>query len=413
MKRILFIAYHFPPILGSSGYLRTLKFIRYLPDHGYKPYILTVNPRAYPSWSESQLAQVPKGVDVTRTFALDAQRHLSFKGRYLGFTSVPDRFSTWIPGAVIAGLNLIRRHKIDLLFSTYPIPSAHVIGGTLARLTGKPWMADFRDPMWDETDGPLSPVMSARKAIEGSTMERCSKALVCTDGMADLFRARYGDLAQSKVSVIPNGFDEQDFLNLERPPRVAGTPVTFMHAGLLEQADRDPVPFFKGVRMALDQGLVRSGGMIVDLLGTGNSDVYLKEIERLNLSGVIRFLPPQPYAKALQAMAASDILLLFQGPSCDPQIPAKFYEYLRIGRPIMAVTTQGGQTGKAVETTQSGRVVPWYDSAAIAKAIGEWASAVEKGQTLPSCDPVRATPFSRQNQARTLAAELATLMPRI
>jgi glycosyltransferase involved in cell wall biosynthesis len=410
MRRVLFIAYHFPPILGSSGYLRSLKFIRYLPQYGFEPIVLTVRPNAYPSWNESQLGQIPAGTEVHRTFALDAQRHLSFRGRYLGFTSIPDRFSTWIPGAVLTGLKLIRRRKIDLLFSTYPIPSAHVIGGALSRLTGKPWLADFRDPMWDENDGPLSPAMRARKSIEASTVQRCTRALVCTDGMAAVFRARYGALADEKVSVIPNGYDESDFSHLKPASRAGGAPVNFMHAGLLEQVDRDPVPFFRAVRAALESGLVRPGGIVVNLLGTGNNAVYIEEIARLGLQEVIRLLPPLPYAKALEAMAAADVLLLFQGPGCNPQIPAKFYEYLRIGRPILAVTTSEGETGRSVEATRSGRVVAWDDPEAIARVLVEWTQAVERGVPLPSCDAARAEPFSRQNQARALADKLATML---
>lgn len=412
MKRVLFIAYHFPPILGSSGYLRTLKFIRYLPEHGFEPVVLTVRPSAYPSWNDAQLSQVPPGVEVHRAFALDAQRHLSVRGRYLQVTSVPDRFSTWIPSGLLAGARIVLRKKIDILFSTYPIPSAHVIGGALARLTGKPWVADFRDPMWDEADYKPSPAMRARRAIEAMAVKRCSRALVCTEGVASLFRKRYGDRAGAKVSVIPNGYDENDFKGLSLPPREPGAPVTFIHAGLLERVDRDPVPFFRAVELALRTGRVRPGGMSVKLLGTGNNDLYREELRNLGLEDVIHLLPPKPYRQALEEMAASDVLLLFQGPGCDPQIPAKFYEYLRIGRPILAITTFTGNSGQSVLDTGSGRVVQWDDVEAMADVLGEWTAKVEKGLSLPAGDPVRAEPFSRQNHAGKLARLLASLDPR-
>lgn len=409
MKRILFIAYHFPPILGSSGYLRTLKFTRYLPESGFEPTVLTVRPEAYPEWNEAQNAQIPPGIAVERTFALDAGRHLAFRGRYPQIMGIPDRYGTWIPGAIVAGLGIIRRKKIDAILSTYPIPSAHVIGGALARLTGLPWVADFRDPMYDDVAGPLPLLMRARKAIETGAMRRCTRALVCTQGVHDLFVRRYGGAAGRKTHVIPNGFDENDFRELEDVPRAAGAPVTFIHAGLLQQEDRDPVPFFRGLRHALDRGLIRPGGMVVKLMGTGNNDVFAREIAALRLEDTVKLLPPQPYAKALKEMAASDILLLFQGPSCDPQIPAKLYEYLRIGKPILAVTTAQGETGRAVLSAAAGEIVAWDDPAAIAAKAGEWVGKVEAGSPLPRCARPAAMAYSRQNQARVLAGVLAAL----
>src|SRR5712692_2965690 len=79
MKRILFVTYHFPPQKGSSGLLRSLKFCRYLPETGWLPVVLTVHPRAYERVDNSQLGEIPPEVDVIRSFALDARRHLALR----------------------------------------------------------------------------------------------------------------------------------------------------------------------------------------------------------------------------------------------------------------------------------------------------------------------------------------------
>jgi glycosyltransferase involved in cell wall biosynthesis len=409
VKRVLFIAYHFPPILGSSGYLRTLKFTRYLPEHGIEPTVLTVNPRAYPEWNGAQLAQIPKGVEVVRCFALDAARHLAWRGRYPAFLGVPDRFATWIPFAIAAGLRIIKRKRIDAIISTYPIPSAHVIGGAVARLSGLPWVADFRDPMYDDPPVNLSAPMRARRAIERRAMARCTRALVVTESVRELFRSRYGEVTAAKIQVIPNGYDENDFQGVGDAPREAGAPVTFIHAGLLQQEDRDPVPFFRGIRRALDEGRLKAGALQVKLMGTGNNDVFAREIAALRLEDTVRLLPQKPYSQALREMAAADVLLLFQGPSCDPQIPAKLYEYLRIGKPILAVTTDRGETGRAVRDAQAGRVVAWDDTASLAAVTAEWVARVEAGEALPTCARSAATAYSRQRQAGELAGLLAAL----
>src|SRR4030095_4696911 len=109
MKRVLMIAYHFPPLSGSSGIQRTLRFVQHLPELGWQPIVLTVHPRAYGAVSDDLLADLPASVVVRPACALDTSRHLSIAGRYPGFAARPDRWLTWWLGAVPAGRNLIRR----------------------------------------------------------------------------------------------------------------------------------------------------------------------------------------------------------------------------------------------------------------------------------------------------------------
>src|SRR4051812_32426823 len=128
MKRILLIAYHFPPLRGSSGIQRTLRFARYLPEFGWQPAVLTATPGAYPEVAPASIAEIPAGVPVHRALALDTARHLALAGRYPGFLARPDRWKSWWLSAVPAGLALVRRFAPDALWSTYPIATAHAIG---------------------------------------------------------------------------------------------------------------------------------------------------------------------------------------------------------------------------------------------------------------------------------------------
>jgi hypothetical protein len=103
VKRVLMIAFHYPPMRGSSGIQRALKFSQYLPEFGWQPLVLTVNPRAYESVSHDQMCEVSDHVRVARAFALDTARHLSLRGRYPGLLALPDRWISWWLGAVPRG----------------------------------------------------------------------------------------------------------------------------------------------------------------------------------------------------------------------------------------------------------------------------------------------------------------------
>ena len=176
MKNILMIAYHFPPVTVSSGIQRTLKFTRYLLDYGWKAQVLSVNPRAYIQVNDGQMGEIPKLVFVKRAFALDTSRHLSFKGRYLGWMALPDRWVSWCLGGSISGLLMIFKCKPKVIFSTYPIATAHLLGLILHRLTGILWVADFRDSMTEE-DYPVNPRQRAMYLwIEQQAIKYCAKA---------------------------------------------------------------------------------------------------------------------------------------------------------------------------------------------------------------------------------------------
>ena len=128
-KRLLMLAYHFPPLAGSSGIQRTLRFAKYLREFDWEPLILTAHPRAYERVNASDMNDVLPGTVVRRAFALDTSRHLAIARRYPAALARPDRWISWAVGAIPAGLAMIRKYKPSVIWSTYPIATAHVIGG--------------------------------------------------------------------------------------------------------------------------------------------------------------------------------------------------------------------------------------------------------------------------------------------
>src|SRR5690349_3694770 len=116
MKRLLMVAFHFPPAAGSSGIQRTLRFVQNLPRHGWLPTVITAHPLAHERTSQDLMDEVPSGVTVLRPFALDAARHLSIAGRYPGFLGRPDRWRSWRVGGVAAGLRALKAQRFDALW---------------------------------------------------------------------------------------------------------------------------------------------------------------------------------------------------------------------------------------------------------------------------------------------------------
>lgn len=345
------IAYHFPPLAGSSGIQRTLRFVQHLPEFGWQAAVLTAHPRAYEHTSQDLMGDVPAGTPVCRAFALDTARDLQIGGRYLEWMARPDRWISWKFDGVRQGMALIKQFKPDVIWSTYPIASAHVIGSALHRRTGIPWVADFRDPMAQQDYPADSRTWKNYLAIEQDAMRHASYCVFTTPGAARIYQERYAN-AVDRIVVLENGYDEQSFASV---PAAASTglgeadgprqrPLVLLHSGVVYPSERDPTQFF----MALGR-LQRSGALTPkDLRVRFRAAVHENMLHELALEhgaeGFIETCPPISYREALAEMMAADALLVMQAADCNAQIPAKIYEYLRAGRPILALTDPAGDT---------------------------------------------------------------------
>lgn len=401
-RRILMVAFHFPPHMGSSGLLRTLKNARYLPDCGWMPTVLTANPRTYDSVDQSQLQEIPQQVRVIRAFALDTRKHLSFKGRYFRHAALPDRWSTWALGAVPAGALEIYKNKIDVILTTFPVASAVLIGYMLHRITHVPWIADFRDSM-TEKDYPRDPhVRRAYRWLEKKAVQYASRLLFTAESTRQMYLQRYPDLSPDKCLVIANGYDEQDFVGLSRPGSVKSVRLRMQHSGLIYPEERNPVPFFKALSRLVKQGRIQPSSFRIELRACGNDEHFRRIVTELGIDQIVHFLPALPYRVALQDCSEADILLLLQGASCDHQIPAKAYEYLRMGKPILALTSETGDTAKLLRECGGSTILDIADEEALVRALPDFLDAVRNGShSLPNLEIV--SRYSRQNQARELA----------
>ncbi len=414
----MMIAYHFPPCRGSSGSLRTLNFTRHLPQHGWNPILLTVHTRAYPEVGSDQLDDIPAGMPLHRAFALDAARHLSLKGRYFSWSALPDRWVSWLAGAVPAGLRLIHKHKPQVIWSTYPVATALWIGYVLHRLTGLPWVADFRDPLTEEDPrtGQQYPenkkLRKARRAIERRAVEQSARTVLVTPGAMRIYAQRYSALPESHWAIIPNGYEEETFASVEKEyklPALNGRPTRLLHSGLLYPTpDRDPSAFFRALRYLRDNEKFSPDQLNVVLRASGFDDHYGKLIREHGIGDIVRLEPAIPYREALKEMLSVDGLLVFQGYTSNPAVPAKLYEYLRAKRPIFALVDAEGDTAATLRSAGAGTIVPIEDSQKIATGLHEFLGELRHGTARVAKEEVVRS-FARESRAK----ELATLLDEI
>ena len=211
LKRVLMIAFHFPPE-GGSGTQRTLKFARYLPECGWEVEVLTVRPETYELLDHSLLHEVPASVQVHRTFCVDPARHLRVWGWYPGFLSFPDRYASWYPFGLRRGLRLLRERQFDVIYSSSPTRTAHLIACTLARMTGLPWVCDFRDP-WRDGSATNDRRLRLRilDSLERLVAKQATHIIANTVPSGQTLINRLGSAIERKLTVLPNGYDEADF----------------------------------------------------------------------------------------------------------------------------------------------------------------------------------------------------------
>lgn len=412
VKRVLMIAYHYPPMRGSSGIQRTLKFSRYLGEHDWHPVVLSTHPRAYASTSDDQMKEIPADVPVHRAFALDTSRHLAIKGRYLGALALPDRWASWWFGGVAAGLRLIRKYRPEVIWSTYPIATAHLIALCLHRLTGIPWVADMRDPMTDTSYPPDPLTRRVYQWIERQTVLHCNLVVCTTPGTIKMYRERFPDIPESRFNLIENGYDEENFASAEAWLPVVATPNTgpfvLVHSGVIYPSERDPIPFFQALAELASQGRISPETLHVRLRATGHDEYLKKLIEEYKIGALVSLAPPVSYREALSEMLTADGLLVLQAANCNHQIPAKLYEYVRARRPILALTVPGSDTANTLTAAGVNTIGRLNSKSDIAEKLVQFLDLAKAGKSqIPTIEIARS--FSR----RSRTAELADLFDKV
>jgi glycosyltransferase involved in cell wall biosynthesis len=411
LRKLLMVAFHFPPFSESSGTQRTLRFAQYLPEFGWSPIILTVWPRAYHVTSAASLSQIPDGCQIERVPCLDVSRHLSWRNRYPGRLAIPDRWASWSLLGPRRGRALCRSHRVAAVWSTFPIATAHAVASAIVERNGLPWVADFRDPIVQEGWPESTRRRAAYARIEADAADRADALVYTTPSALAACERRYTARHHRRFELIENAYDESTFAAAATPPEPDGLrsghgkPIVLLHSGMVYPAERDPTALLEAVARLRDKGLLRAGDLIMRFRAPLYEANLRELVQRFDVGSFVEIVPPLPYGEAISEMLDSDALLLLQCNNCNEQIPAKLYEYLRAGRPILGLADPVGDTGSKLSQLGYPFVVPLESSEAIERTLPAFLESIRRGSgyTLPSR-------LARQHSRRERARQLAGLL---
>ncbi len=409
-RDLLVVAFHYPPDNSSTGVLRTLKFTRYLLDHGWRSHVLTVTPDHYRNLDPELEAEIPTEVSVTRVPFRDVKQRFAVRGRYPGIIAQPDPFWPWRAPALRAAEKILATHPIRAVFSTYPVPTAHFIGRTVARRSALPWVADFRDP-W--AGGEVGWQGRLDRFFEARVVHAARRVIANTDIARRDFLRRYPRLPPERFVTLPNGYDEEDFAAL-RPQVAEPRRFTLAYAGSVDAYNRDPRPVLRAVGRLLRAGRLPREGVRLSFLGAGpavREPWFTGVLEKEGLTGLVEIVEERiPYHQALARLAGSDLLLVLNQPQAGEadfwrfMVPAKIYEFLRLGRPLLVLVGEGAIPELFRDLGVAGACAPQDE-----QAIDEHILAAYRAY-LQGTNAARPPPGLRRFERRELTARLAALL---
>ncbi|MFY9222398.1 MAG: glycosyltransferase [Blastocatellia bacterium] len=363
MKSVLVIAHDFPPF-GGGGVLRVLKFAKYLPEFGWKPIVLSVDPTYYPVGllDSSLMSEIPEQVKIYRTkTAISAYKvketnkkeNKKFSWRNILESLIPEEFRViqdhgffWLPYALAKAQSIIQKENIQLIFTTSPPHNVHILGSILKKRYGLPWVADFRDgwtrnEMYTAKSGLRQQI---DKVFERFIVNIADQIICVTPELAEDFYKDYPKL-KKKTSIIYNGFDPADFEKLNKIEKDKNT-FTLSHIGsLAAKPNRSPEIILQAVSSISSENNEFKQKLRLEFVGPVLNLPLEEIIKSYNLESICSIVGVVPHLKALEYMQKANALLLLsnhkQKFGDNAILAGKFGEYLFTGNAILAVVSEG------------------------------------------------------------------------
>ena len=420
MKRVLIITYYWPPT-GGSGVQRWVKFAKYLPQLGWQPVVYTPENPEQLAVDTTLEAEIPAEAEVLKTHITEPyelyKKFLRKSGHSKEAVEVnpvnaqkksfmqkaamwvrgnffrPDPRCLWIKPSVKFLKEYLKDHPVDLIVSTGPPQSMHLIGRALAAQTGLPWIADFRDP-WTKIFyfkhlSMTKATVRWHKKMEKKVLDDASAVVAVSPLVQEEFQA----MTQTPVELITNGYDECDFpegqcreaygCTAENPEKE----FIITHTGLFA-ADGNPTALWEvlGEKCRKEERFAKL--LKIRLVGKSDEQI-IRSIESAGLGDNIEDMGYQPHAVATdeQRKASLLILPLRKEPEYKAVLPGKLFEYLASWRPVLGIGQTDGAMSMILNQTKTGIVLNWEDRESLSRFIDLcWQRHLEGDLTVEDAD---------------------------
>lgn len=420
-KRILMIAAAFPPT-GGPGVQRTAKFAKHLPQFGWQPVV----------WTIDRLEEYPSDVSLANELSVQVKVHrqpsrlvthwaqrlaktlrdrspTSRAAKAIGWRLerwtqrhvFPDKYAAWTRKSVVPLCRLTRECHVDAIYSTFSPASNHWLALKIKRITGLPWIADFRDLWMDDYryGGSSDRLQRAHRRLEQEVLEVADAVVGVTTSQTELLASHVTN-ASHKFHTITNGFDPIDFDPLPSIERTRGKRFVLAYVGRLDTL-RAPPALIEGIRRFIQCDASWAHRFVFRVIGHVGDDTA----SRIQATGVdFEFEPYKNHREAVRAMHAADALLVTvpDGRNAASTIPAKSFEYLATSRPILHVGPTNGECARLIQACDAGMATS-FDSAEVMEALSCLFDSWLSGSPIPGCNPARLAAFERAELTRRLA----------
>lgn len=399
-RRVLLVAHWFPPA-GGGGVQRTLGFVRSLPDHGFEPTVLAGAAEGYWAYDPSLLEDVSARVERVALPTWDVPRRWARRAlvpplrRVFDRALIPDERAAWLEPAVRAAFRLHAETPFDVLYTTGPPWTDHLVGALFAGRTGVPWVADFRDP-W--TQNPHAPPPAALRPVHHRLEAQVHRRAALSISSTETFRRRMQvafELDPDQTMHLPNGYTESDFADLPS----ASTELRIGYAGSF-YGRHGPERFFQ----LLERAVTVQPGLqpVVDLYG--NTGTPSDRAFDIRVHGYVS------QRASLEGLARCRVVFVTvpELPGAEGWVPQKLYVYLRLGRPILWCGPEGDAT--AILRRAGGAHFVLNPSQPDVPGLARWLQARAQESAPPRFEREVVAEYDRRALTGRLADRMAALV---
>lgn len=373
--KVLMVAFHFHPDL-EVGAVRSVKFAKYLPEFGWQVHVVSVASAYYgrtdsaplpfecavhragmwptlltaASWLKNKRARWSHRIRQSAadanpanpqvTAPLKARRGSFWQRLVVKLGTTPDAFIGWLMPATSLAVRVARREHIDVIYSSGPPHTGHIVGFLASCLTGRPLVTDFRDP-WTTRPAPAALLdrvfFRIGRMLESLIVRRSRLVLGSTQAICQRLRLAHQPRLATKCVALLNGYDAEDFpVRTDPPERTVGHVLSFVYAGTL-YAGRNPVAFLRALGEMIKEGRVSRDAIVVEFYGSVEIEAAPLQavIDEFSLRDIVAFRASVGRQEYLRLLRDADVLVLIQGDETPWAIPAKAFEYLATGNEIL------------------------------------------------------------------------------